>query len=195
LVEWLSEHSGGGAGMLAMLAARHAAASGELIVVSDAARRFYPPAARALGVAAEQLVVVRPANRHDELWAIDQALRCAGVAAVLAWLQKFPAQEARRLQLAAESSGALGIFCRPAQARGQPSWANVQLLVEPQTAAVNRRLRVEVTRLRGGVAGSAVLLELDDITGQVRKASEQHDTHSLPAVPQLAVAAACRRQA
>jgi len=43
----------------------------------------------------------------------------------LSWL------EARRLQLAAEQGGGLGLLIRPEAVRHQPSWADVRLLVEP----------------------------------------------------------------
>jgi ribonuclease PH len=63
-------------------------------VVVDRGQRLYPPAVMpwldALADASgnvgsrPQLVVARPSRDDDELWAIDQALRCPGVAAVLA---------------------------------------------------------------------------------------------------------------
>jgi hypothetical protein len=40
-------------------------------------------------------------------------------------------REFRRLQLAAETGGTLGLLVRPAQARDEPSWADLRLLVEP----------------------------------------------------------------
>jgi protein ImuA len=46
-------------------------------------------------------------------WAIEQALRCAHIAAVLAWLPRVPMQSLRRLQVAAASSQALLMVFRP----------------------------------------------------------------------------------
>lgn len=46
-------------------------------------------------------------------WAIEQALRCVHIAAVLAWLPRVPIQSLRRLQVAAASSQALLMVFRP----------------------------------------------------------------------------------
>lgn len=58
------------------------------IVVVDRAGWFHPPALLpwlAGSVSAAQLIVARPSRDDDEIWVIDQALRCPGVAAVVAW--------------------------------------------------------------------------------------------------------------
>ena len=181
---------------LALALAREAAKSGGLIVLSDPRKQFYAPAVVALGFAAEQLVILQPPSAAEEMWALDQALRCEGVALVWAALGKLGDHDFRRLQLATEAGGTLGFLGRPARARGQPAWSDMQFLIEPQTSAAgNRRLRVEVVRLRGGVAGASVMLEIDDITGQVREASVQHETHPLPEIPRLAPTSPRRRQA
>jgi protein ImuA len=195
LVEWFVPREGAGAFTLALLSARSLAASGGLLVISDPAGEFYPPAAEALGIDLRQVVMVRPPTPADELWSIDQSLRCEGVALVWASLKQLGDHDFRRLQLAAEEGGTLGFLARPVHARGQPAWSDVQLLVEPQTAVRNRRVRVEVVRIRGGVAGASVWLEIDDITGDMREVGEHHETHSMPQISALATAAARHRQA
>jgi hypothetical protein len=130
LVEWfpspLAEH-GSGCATLALVVARQIAAEGGALVVVDRAKTFYPPAALALKIARQSLIIVRPASAADELWAIDQALRSSAVAAVWAPLEKLSGHDFRRLQLATEQSGAVGLFIRPARMRWQPSWAHVQM--------------------------------------------------------------------
>lgn len=192
LCEWLSDRAGGGGFTLAYLAARSAAQSGKQIVISDSAQKIY--AAALTGIGPTQLVILRPSNAADELWAIDQSLRCSGVAAVWADLAQLRQHDFRRLQLAAEAGGTLGLLCRPGRVRGQPSWSDVQFLVIPQPALKHRRLKIEVTRLRGGSGGASVTIEINDITGEVREASP-YETHSLPAISGLALTATHRRQA
>ena len=103
LVEWLSNSSGSGAGTLAMLVARQAALEGGAVVVMDRHHWFYPPAAAALGVDLEHVIIVRPDTARDEIWALDQSLRCPGVAAVWSSLgDQLDQRDFRRLQLAAE---------------------------------------------------------------------------------------------
>jgi hypothetical protein len=198
LVEYLPAEEAGGTDVLALLAAREACREGRAVVVLDRERRFYFPAARAWGMDGAQTVLLRPANTADELWALDQALRSPGIGAVWARCQALPARECRRLQLAAESGGTLGLLIRPARARGRPTWADVQWLVEPQPSRGAWRLRVELVRCRGAAAGQAVLLELDETSGIWRTAHddspENFTTHPLPALAPLADPAAGRRR-
>ncbi len=168
LVEWCAAARGGGAGTLALLAAREACRSGGTLLVLDRRRGFYPPAAAVWGLDLGRLLIVRPRDKADELWALDQALRCPAVAAVWAPLREIDGRTFRRLQLAAEQGGGLGLLLRPAAARDEPSWADVRLLVEPVAGeAAVRRLRVEVLRCRGSRAGARVELELDEGQGRV----------------------------
>ncbi len=137
IVEWVDDHqrggerSAGGFGngslYLALTAARYAMQeSNKYVVVIDSEESFYPPAALYMGLALDRIIVLRPPSYDDAMWAIDQSLRSSAVAAVVARLDKLSDLNARRFQLAAEQNGALGLFLRPASARSQPSWSEVQ---------------------------------------------------------------------
>ena len=78
-----------------------------------------------------RLYVIRPSNEADEIWAIDQSLRCSGVAAVIGWPGRVSSTVLRRWQLAARSSGVVGLFVRPAAARHEPTWAEARIQVCP----------------------------------------------------------------
>jgi len=167
LVEWLAPGEGAGAETLALGTARVACREGGALVVLDSAREFYPPAAARLGIDLDGLIVVRASSQADAIWALDQSLRCPAVAAVLARPRALEARTFRRLQLAAEQGGGLGLLLRPESARHEPSWAEVRLLVEPlPVAGVGgpRRLRIELLRSRGGTSGGSVELEVDHET-------------------------------
>ncbi len=82
-----------------------------------------------------RLFIIRPASDADEIWAIDQTLRCAGVAAVVGWPGRVSATVFRRWQLAARSSGVVGLLVRPAAARQEPTWAETRIQVCPAHAA------------------------------------------------------------
>jgi len=170
LIEWLSPAAGSGAASLALIAAREAMWEGGGVVVMDRREQFYPPAASAMGLDLERLVVVRAESESDELWALDQALRCPGVAAVWAELDCLDWRWFRRLQLAAEDGGAIGHFQRPLSVRGQPTWSASQLLVQPRPSRGPRRFRIEVLRCRGGRGGGVVELAMDDVTGVLSNA-------------------------
>lgn len=175
LAEWLSAGEGSGATTLALGAARQACRDGGALVVLDRHREFYPPAAVRLGIEPEELIVVQAGSQADADWALDQALRCRGVAAVLAWPERLDGRTFRRLQLAAEEGGGLGLLIRPLVSRGEPSWADVRLLVEPLPAepllSRKRRLRIHLLRCRGGAAGQSIDLEIDDETYSVHLAA------------------------
>lgn len=174
VVQWVGE-SGGGAWSLAMIAAAGIAKSemsgGKPLVVFDLNQEFYPPAAVALGVPADRMMVIHKRAHHtrsDMIWAIDQALRCEAISAVWcelgSWVND---RDARRLQLAAEAGGTVGLFVRPEEVRRRPSFADVSWHVSPYRDATDsssrRRLRVEVDRCRGGAEGAVAMVDLGSL--------------------------------
>jgi hypothetical protein len=191
LVEWLGDFGRSGAATLGLLAAREACREGGVLVVLDRPQTFYPPAAAAWGVDLNRLIVVRPQNARDELWAAVQALRSPVVAAMWANIERLDARSFRRLQLAAEAGRTLGVLVRPITARGQPSWADVRLEVEakgnfglriadceltqpirnPQSEIRKRSARlvqIRLTHCHAGRPGGAVALEIDDVSRTVQ---------------------------
>jgi protein ImuA len=204
LVEWLSAGEGSGAATLALLSAGEICAGDGVLVVIDASGEFYPPTAAGWGIDLDRTIVVRPATRRDEVWAWDQALRCPAVGAVWGWIAALESRSFRRLQLAAEAGGGVGLLVRPARFQREPTWAGVRLLVEPvsdqrsavsdqrsavssqrsafsdQPSAVSgrpRRLRVTSTFRNSQLStlNSQLFLELDDEAGVVRVVSELAD--------------------
>ena len=67
----------------------------------------YAPAIAASGIALEQIICIQAGQNRDVLWSMEKLLRCADVGAVLCWA-KPGFQQARRLQMAAQSGGTLG---------------------------------------------------------------------------------------
>jgi len=198
LVQWIAA-PGSGAGTLAMIAAREACRLRKWLVVVDAAGTFFPPAAWALEL--RDLIVIQPQNRRDQLWAIDQALRCEAIAAVWTTIDSVPSRMFRRWQLAAEQSGSLGLLVQSDKALQEPSWADVRLLVQARPpshpssppplarsaseGAKGRHWRVTVVRCQGA-EGRSVELMMNDETGNLSSVSHSHETHPLHLVSQLA---------
>lgn len=181
LVEWTDPGPGSGAVTLALLTAQQACADGGPLIVVDRSGEFYPPALPVL--AEDQLYVVRPANDRDEIWALEQILRCTGVGAVLAELGDVADRDYRRLQLAAEAGEGLGLFrrtLRQAAARHAPCWAETRLAVTPiplwNSSGRGRLLRIAVLRCRTQATDKTVALEMDDETGHVRVVSSLADS-------------------
>lgn len=186
LVEWIAASPGSGATTLALHTASQARQQGGDLVVVDRERQFYPPALTNLIGNWRGLIVVRPANAQEEMWALDQILRCQAVAAVFAWVDRLDGRNFPRLQLSAEAGDGLGIFFRPLQARKEPTWAQTRWLVEPKVSQQGdnrRQLTVTLLKSRTALSGQSVQLEVEIATGRVHL------------VPSLAFAAAHQRQA
>jgi len=220
LVDLLYECRGSGATSLAMHCAKQAVAqqSGPLVVV-DRGGCFYPPAAVARGVEARDLIMVGTDTSRgamsgaEELWALDQALRCKGVAVVMAWIDKIDPHAFRRLQLAAEVGQTLALLIRPDRVRALPTWADVQLLVSPSVQArsmnENRFCRVTLLRQRGRagcstVEGTSLDLEINELaTDGVAQGTLQvcagtvnrNEARTMHMAPRVAHSAARRRSA
>jgi hypothetical protein len=194
LVEWLDDRAGGGSESLAVRFTREVGRSYGDIVVLDRDRQFYPPAFAAWGVGFDRLVIIHPGNEADELWAAHQALRCPAVSVVWLRRDRLRPHDFRRLSLAAEAGGTVGVLFRSMKVRGQPTWADVQLCVQPRPFLQGRRLCIEVTRCRGHLNHSMVEVELDDVTGSVREV-DRYETVRVPASAALAHPAADRRAA
>ena len=184
LTEWVADSDSSGAAVLAMIAATThlsdkqsinsksrilgARVSGPLVIV-DTQRNFYPPAAVALGISADQIFVVRPNSNADAVWAIDQALRCDAVGAVWAhvgsWLDD---RDARRFQLAAETGKTPGLFVRPKRVRGRPSFADIRFFVQGigsqnnQVHSSSFAAKITIDRCRGGTVGKEMSLQIND---------------------------------
>jgi protein ImuA len=165
LVELLGAGPSSGAETVAAVLTRALCQHPGAVVVVDQAGEFYPPALAAWQVGYEQLIVARPASDADALWAADQALRSRAASVVWLWRDQLAAHDFRRLQLSAEEGGAVGLLLRPTRVARQPTWADVQFTVEPRPGMRGRRLRIELTRCRGGTPGSTVEIEFDDVTG------------------------------
>jgi hypothetical protein len=190
LVELLSAVDGAGSWSLALFLARHACGPRKALVVVDSQGFFYPPAALKLGVDLRRLIVVRPRTLADAALAVAQSLRTPAVGSVLGWYDRLATPEFRRLQLACEAGGGLGLLLRPIRAQRTPSFAALRLLVTPVTTAIlsrseratkgnsslvprengdrRRHVRLEALRCRGGRVGQSLILEIDDATGDVR---------------------------
>ena len=117
--------------------AGHSANDSPAIIWSDPAGELYPPALADLGIPLERLFLLRP-GEADHVWAIAECLRCRGVAAVVAGLpsrRRLSRIEARRLQLAAERGGGVGLLLRAARPGGASGSASTD-----EHAAVTRWL-------------------------------------------------------
>ena len=109
----------------------------------------YAPALVQQGLSLERLLIVRPATATEALWAAEQALASGVCAAVLVWLKGSDDRWLRRLKLAAEEGGALGVLFRPERHRFESSPASLRLLMSQGRGAA----QLELLKVQGGRPG------------------------------------------
>ena len=112
------------------------------------------------GLAPWQWVQVQTNDPARRLWACEQALACAEVAAVLAWLPQASFQSLRRLQLAVTRHGGVLWVVRPPSTRVQPSPAALRL--ELDAGAEPGQMQVRIVKQRGLLNPLTVSLPLID---------------------------------
>jgi hypothetical protein len=109
----------------------------------------YAPALAQRGLPLERVLLIQTGSLKESLWAMEQALRCPAVGAVLGWPAYIVDRNVRRLQLAAAAGGSLGILYRPPEAARESSPAALRLRLH----AVPDGVAVEIHKSRGGRAG------------------------------------------
>lgn len=117
------------------------------------------PALAAAGLAPERVLWLRARTLAERLWLADQALGCAGVAAVLAWLPGARQADWRRLHLAAARRAEVLFFMlRPLDGASAAACAPLALALDlafrPHRAGDPAghcwpQLRVDILRRRG----------------------------------------------
>lgn len=125
------------------------------------------------GLAPQRLILVQTSHDEDILWAMEEGLRNARLAAVVGEVKTLPPLASRRLQLAAETSGIPGFVLNRRLSTIATSavtrWRIAALpgdLVPSEPGIGRSRWRVELLRCRGGVPASWDV-EASDATGLV----------------------------
>jgi protein ImuA len=121
---------------------------------------IWPPGAARFGLRPESLVLVA-ASGVDSLWAAEEALRCPAVgAACLVYPKPLDMAASRRLQLAAEAGGGLGLVLLHPEALSHASAARTRwrIAASPGTGTTSFDLgqpawRLELVKAVGGQAG------------------------------------------
>jgi protein ImuA len=115
----------------------------------------YGPGLDVFGLRPEKLLTVATAHNRDLLWAMEEALRCRAVGAVIGELRhgEVDAVAVRRLSLAASASGALALLVR-ASPPHDASTAATRWIV---SATPHDSFTAQLTRNRRGPLGAWIL--------------------------------------
>ena len=136
------------------------------VVLVGAPHAPFGPGLAAQGLAAQRLLRVSADTPVARLWATEQALRCADVAAALVWLAQVRPEQLRRLQIAAQTHSKLLFVLRSASVQSESSPAVLRLLVVSQPtadtalAAPADVLQVRILKRRGPPLTRALALSV-----------------------------------
>jgi len=86
--------------------------SDRVCVWISASRTLFPPALKAFGIEPDRVIFIDLRKEKDVLWAMEEALKCKGLAAVVGEIQEISFTASRRLQLAVEQSRVTGFILR-----------------------------------------------------------------------------------
>ena len=140
-------------------------------------RTIFPPALSVFGIEPERIIFIDLWRQKDVLWAIEEALKCDAVSAVIGELSELSFTESRRLQLAVEQSRVTGFIHRY-----NPRTENVTACVsrwkiKPIASDTNGipgtgfpRWNVQLLKVRNGKPGS---WQIEWSTGQFRHINGQ----------------------
>lgn len=78
----------------------------------SSSRKLFPPALTSFGVQPDRCIFIDLAKEKDVLWAMDEALKCEAITAVVGELKEMDFTASRRLQLAVEKSNVTGFIIR-----------------------------------------------------------------------------------
>ena len=147
--------------LLAPALARSASQAGgpQTVVLVGAPYQPFGPALAAQQLDPLRLLSVPAGGAASSLWAAEQALRCADVAAVLAWLPRVQMTPLRRLHIAAQEHGKLLFVFRPAACQAESSPAPLRLLLT-RLSGPGPRLQIDIFKRRGPPLAQPLVLSL-----------------------------------
>jgi protein ImuA len=135
---------------------------GGAVVWIASSRTIFPPALKMFGIDPERIIFIDLFKETDVLWAMEESLKCRGLAAVIGEIPELSFTTSRRFQLAVEQSRVTGFILR-----SRPRNLNVNACVsrwkiKPLPAESYEELpglgfprwKVELLKIRNGKPGS-----------------------------------------
>jgi protein ImuA len=125
----------------------------------------YPTALKSFGIEPDRVIFIHLHKDKDVLWVMEEALKCAGVAAVIGELCEIDFKQSRRLQLAVEQSRVTGFIMRNKSDKMGSTACAARWQIKPlQSEPIDGlpglgfpRWQVELLRVRNGKPGNWVV--------------------------------------
>jgi protein ImuA len=155
------EHAAACSGFISGLLKTLMIKGGSCLWISSS-RRFFPPSLSMFNVAPERIIFIDVNSEKEVLWVMEQALKCEGLAAVIAEVREINIIQSRRLQLAIESSKVTGFLLRNDPQKLGTNTCAARWKITPLPSAPEDELpgvgfpmwQVDLLRVRNGNPGS-----------------------------------------
>ena len=164
------------AGLLAILMQ-----DGAACVWISTSRRLFPASLSMFNVEPERIIFIDVKTEKDVLWITEEALKCEGLAAVVAEVNNLSLIESRRLQLAVEESGVTGFILRKDSSKAASTVATARWRISPLPSENEGgmpglgfpRWQVDLLKVRNGNPGSWVMEWAGESFEEVKKVAER----------------------
>ncbi len=148
-------------GFVAALIASLMRGGGVAIWIS-AARNIFPPALKSFGIAPEKIIFINLKKEKEIGWAMEEALKCKGLSAVIGELPELSFTTSRRLQLAVEQSQVTGFIIRCNPRNINTTACVTRWRIKPIPSQLEETMpglgfpswRVELVKVRNGYPGN-----------------------------------------
>ena len=125
-------------------------------------RSLFPPSLKAFGVHPDRIIFIDLKREKDLLWAVEEALKCGSLAAVVAEIGEMSFTESRRLQLVVEKSRVTGFILRSNTKKMTTTACVARWKISPLPSELEDgmpgvgfpRWNVELLKVRNGNPGS-----------------------------------------
>jgi protein ImuA len=124
-------------------------------------RTLFPLALKVFGIDPERIVFIDLTRHKDALWAIEEALKCESLSAVVGELSELSFKESRRFQLAVEESKVTGFIHRNNPRTENPVACLTRWKIQPLPSEIEDgmpglgfpRWNVQLLKVRNGKPG------------------------------------------
>jgi protein ImuA len=146
---------------------------GEVCLWICPSRVLFPPALKSFGIDPDKVIFIELQKEKNILWAMEEALKCDGLAAVVCEMQEIGFTVSRRFQLAVEQSGVTGFILRRDPRYLSTTACVTRWKISPLPSSVENdmpgvgfpRWNVELLKVRNGKPGS---WQIEWIAGRFR---------------------------
>ncbi len=158
--------------------------SGGVVVWVGPSSAVFPPGLKTLGVEPDRIIFIDLKKEKDILWAIEECLKCEGLAAVIGEISEISFTASRKFQLAVEQSRVTGFILRNNPRNLNPNacvsrWKITALpseLPDDMPGVGFPRWNIEILKIRNGKPGT---WQMEWCAGEFR-----HVSPSIASIPQ-----------